>query len=90
MPNLAGSSVPTSMQVGVTSATLANSPNREVVRLFNGGPAALYLGYGTPAVASTGFLVPANTGLNELHYGGLITGITAGSAFVYVNDIPHG
>lgn len=90
MPNLSPTSVPTSVLIGVTSATVAAIPNREAVKFYNGGPNTVYFGFGTVAAATTGYPLPSLTYLTETHFGGAITAITTGSAFLYVNDIPHG
>jgi hypothetical protein len=69
---------------------VAAIPNREAVRFFNGGPNTVYLGYGTAAAATVSWPIPSLTYFTEHLYAGPITAITAGSAFLYVNDIPHG
>lgn len=90
MPNLSPTSIPTSLLVGVSSATVAAIPNRDAVKFFNGGPNTVYLGFGTAAAATVSFPVPSLTYFTELHYGGPITAITTGSAYLYIHDIPHG
>lgn len=90
MSNLSPTSTPTAVLIGVTNATVAAIPNREAVRFFNGGPNTVYLGYGTVAAATFGYPVPSLTTFVEQFYGGPITAITTGSAFLYVTDIPHG
>lgn len=90
MPNLSATSVATVMVVGVSSATVAAAPNRAAVSFVNVGPNAVYLGYGIAAVASAGFVILPNTSFTDEYFSGPITGITTGSAGLFIKDTPHG
>jgi hypothetical protein len=92
MPNSGASSAATAFLVGVTAATLvAGRDARSEVRIYNRGPQDLYIMFnGSAAVATQGYVVPNGTEYKNEWYSGPISGITAGSSWVYINDNLHG